>query len=50
MKSGRPLILGAGIPEDVLELVERDAARELLENRVAGYIRVEGVYGRKRVQ
>lgn len=50
MKSGRPLILGTGVPEDVLDVVERDASRELLENRVPGYIRVEGVYGRKKAQ
>ena len=50
MKSGRPLILGAGTPEHVLDPVEHDASLELLENRVPGYIRVEGVYGRKRSQ
>lgn len=49
MKSGRPLLLGTGVPQDVLDPLEEAAARELLGNLVPGYIRVENAYGRKRM-
>lgn len=48
LRSCRPLILGAGIPQSVLDPLEADAARELAEARVPGYIRVENAYGRKK--
>ncbi|KAI0094532.1 hypothetical protein BDY19DRAFT_901695 [Irpex rosettiformis] len=48
MRSGRPLILGAGIPQYIVDPLEEAAARELSENRVQGYIRVENAYGRRK--
>jgi hypothetical protein len=48
MRSGRPLLLGAGIPQHVVDPLQEAAARELAENRVAGYIRVENAYARKK--
>lgn len=50
MKSARPLILGTGVPEHVLDPVEHEASRELIENRAPAYICVEGTYGRKKRQ
>ncbi|EKM61450.1 uncharacterized protein PHACADRAFT_248069 [Phanerochaete carnosa HHB-10118-sp] len=46
--SGRPLLLGTGVPEQILDPLEEAARQELLEGRVPGYIRVEQVYARKR--
>lgn len=48
MRSCRPLILGAGIPQYIVDPLEEAAARELSEARVQGYIRVENAYARKR--
>ncbi|KAI0348125.1 hypothetical protein BDW22DRAFT_1350275 [Trametopsis cervina] len=49
MKSGRPLILRTGVPQEVLDPVEEAAVRELTENLVDGYIRVENAYARKKL-
>lgn len=48
MKSARPLILGAGIPEHYLDSLEEAASSELVGNRAPAYILVENVYGRKK--
>ncbi|OBZ79387.1 hypothetical protein A0H81_01267 [Grifola frondosa] len=50
LKSGRPLLLGNGMQESVLDDIEERARRELLECRCRTYIRVEHVYARKRLQ
>ncbi|KIP11739.1 hypothetical protein PHLGIDRAFT_63365 [Phlebiopsis gigantea 11061_1 CR5-6] len=48
LKSGRPLLLGTGVPEQILDDLEDRARNELIEGRVPGYILVENVYARKR--
>ncbi|EKM51768.1 uncharacterized protein PHACADRAFT_127622 [Phanerochaete carnosa HHB-10118-sp] len=48
LKSGRPLLLGNGVPEQVLNPLEGEAERELVEGCVPGYIHVENVYARRR--
>ena len=48
MRSCRPLILGAGVPQYIVDPLEEAAAQELAENLVQGYIRVENAYGRKK--
>ena len=48
MKSCRPLLLSAGVPQYVVDPLQEAAVQELAENRVAGYIRVENAYGRKK--
>ncbi|KAL6304917.1 S-adenosyl-L-methionine-dependent methyltransferase [Sparassis latifolia] len=48
LKSGRPLLLGTGLPEVVVNELEGNARRELLEARTPAYILVEHVYARKR--
>lgn len=47
LKSGRPLLLGSGLPEDVVNELEMNAERELLEARYPHYIRLQSVHGRK---
>ncbi|KAJ3559010.1 hypothetical protein NM688_g597 [Phlebia brevispora] len=44
----RPLLLGSGLPEHVVNHHEDAASRELLEGIVPGYILVENVYARKK--
>ncbi|KAF9531530.1 S-adenosyl-L-methionine-dependent methyltransferase [Crepidotus variabilis] len=46
--SGRPLLLGNGIPESVVELVERNAEREIGEQQIPQYTRLQCVTARKR--
>ncbi|KAH9929725.1 uncharacterized protein B0H18DRAFT_995942 [Fomitopsis serialis] len=48
LRSGRPLLLGSGVPEDVVDEVEENARVELMEARTQTYIRVENVYALKR--
>jgi hypothetical protein len=48
MKSGRPLLLGSGMPEALLDEIEANARRELDEARTPHYIRCQYVYARKR--
>jgi len=49
LQSGRPLLLGNGIPEAEVDELEENARNELMEARVPTYIRVENVYARKRL-
>lgn len=46
--SGRPLLLGTGLPEQILDPIEEAARQELLEGRTPNYIRLEQVYARRR--
>ncbi|THH29335.1 hypothetical protein EUX98_g4843 [Antrodiella citrinella] len=48
LKSGRPLLLGAGIPEDLVNKVEANATQELREARTKLFILIENVYAQKR--
>ena len=50
IKSGRPLLLGSGIPESVLDEIERNARQELDEGRTPHYIRCQYVYARRKQQ
>jgi len=47
LSSGRPLLLGAGIQEQLVNEVESRAREELLEARTPLYILIESVYARK---
>lgn len=48
LKSGRPLLLGTGIPEHMLNDCEDAARRELLEAKIPTYVLVEDVYARRK--
>jgi len=48
LKSGRPLLLGSGLDEALVNELEACARDELAETRRASYIRVQTVYARKR--
>ncbi|KAJ3556497.1 hypothetical protein NM688_g1998 [Phlebia brevispora] len=48
LKSGRPLLLGTGIPEHIVNDYEDAARRELLEGKAPGFILVENVYARRK--
>ncbi|KAK0501608.1 S-adenosyl-L-methionine-dependent methyltransferase [Armillaria luteobubalina] len=47
LKSGRPLLLGNGVPEPLVNELQANAHRELLEDDTRYYIRVQSVYARK---
>jgi len=47
-RSGRPLLLGSGLPEPLVDELQHRAHFELEEARTVSYIRVERVYARKR--
>jgi len=46
--SGRPLLLGSGLSESLVDEVQRRATLELMEGRTVSYVRLERVYARKR--
>ncbi|TFK41937.1 S-adenosyl-L-methionine-dependent methyltransferase [Crucibulum laeve] len=48
LKSGRPLILGSGLPEDVLFDLEEKARKEVYEAKIPQYTRLQCVYARKK--
>lgn len=48
LKSGRPLLLGSGVPEDLVNEMESNAHNELLSGKGRFYIRLQCVHGRKR--
>ncbi|KAI0001769.1 hypothetical protein BJV77DRAFT_969568 [Russula vinacea] len=48
LRSGRPLLLGSGLSESLVDELEHRAHLELKEARTVSYIRVERVYARKR--
>ncbi|KAJ7148908.1 S-adenosyl-L-methionine-dependent methyltransferase [Mycena filopes] len=49
LKSGRPLLLGSGIPEPIVDELQVNAERELISSSCAQYIRCQSVYCRKKV-
>ncbi|KZT08601.1 uncharacterized protein LAESUDRAFT_648271 [Laetiporus sulphureus 93-53] len=48
LRSGRPLLLGSGISEAVVDEAEENARTELMDARMRTYIRVENVYALKK--
>jgi len=48
LKSGRPLLLGSGVPESLVDEMQFKAERELKEARTCHYIRCQSVYATKR--
>jgi hypothetical protein len=48
LRSGRPLLLGSGFSEPLVDELQHRANLELKEARTVSYIRVERVYARKR--
>ena len=48
LKSGRPLLLGAGHPEHFVNTIEAEACRELNEAQTPLYILIENVYAIRR--
>ncbi|KAJ6520254.1 hypothetical protein C8R45DRAFT_954465 [Mycena sanguinolenta] len=49
LKSGRPLLLGNGVPEPIVDELQVNAERELRSAARAQYIRCQNVYCRKKV-
>ncbi|THH19383.1 hypothetical protein EW146_g1781 [Bondarzewia mesenterica] len=50
LKSGRPLLLGSGLQESLVDELQQRAHTEVEEARIVTFCRVESVYARKRVQ
>lgn len=48
LKSGRPLLLSNGLPEDLVNEYEEKARNELMDARIPTYVRVENVYALKK--
>jgi hypothetical protein len=48
LRSGRPLLLGSGLSESLVDEVQHRATSELMNARVVSYIRCERVYARKK--
>ncbi|KAI0257290.1 S-adenosyl-L-methionine-dependent methyltransferase [Lactifluus subvellereus] len=48
LRSGRPLLLGSGLPESLVDELQHRAHLELKEARTTSYIRLERVYARKK--
>jgi hypothetical protein len=48
MRSGRPLLLRSGVPEAVVDELQSNAEREMIEAHLSQYIRVQSVYARKK--
>ncbi|KDQ63063.1 hypothetical protein JAAARDRAFT_694199 [Jaapia argillacea MUCL 33604] len=48
LRSGRPLLLGSGLPQEFVDDLEARAVKELDEGRTPTLIRLENVYARKR--
>ncbi|KAJ7755057.1 hypothetical protein DFH07DRAFT_500073 [Mycena maculata] len=49
LKSGRPLLLGSGVPEHIVDELQMNAERELRTAARPQYIRLQSVYCRKKV-
>ncbi|KAJ7103130.1 hypothetical protein B0H15DRAFT_767982 [Mycena belliarum] len=49
LKSGRPLLLGSGVPEQIVNELQRNAELELRTAARAQYVRVQRVYCRKKI-
>ncbi|TFK77503.1 S-adenosyl-L-methionine-dependent methyltransferase [Pluteus cervinus] len=50
LKSGRPLLLGNGLPEELVDELELNATAELMAAQYPHYVRLQDVYARKRRQ
>ncbi|KAJ7765253.1 S-adenosyl-L-methionine-dependent methyltransferase [Mycena metata] len=48
LKSGRPLLLGSGVPEAIVDELQQNAERELHTAARAQYIRCQSIYCRKK--
>ena len=48
LKSGRPLLLGSNLDVLLVDELELNAERELLEAKTRSYIRVQNVYARRK--
>ncbi|KAJ7070618.1 hypothetical protein C8F01DRAFT_1107088 [Mycena amicta] len=48
LKSGRPLLLGSGVPESIVDELQFNAERELHDAALPQYIRCQSVYCRKK--
>jgi len=48
MKSARPLLLGSGVPEALVDELENNAVAELWEAQTPQYMRLQAVYARKK--
>lgn len=48
LKSGRPLLLGSGVPEAVVDELQSGATRELVDATLRQWIRLQRVYARKK--
>lgn len=48
MGSARPLLLGTGVPEEVVNFLSEKAAQEVREARTPIYFRAQNVYARKK--
>ncbi|KAF8963921.1 hypothetical protein BDZ97DRAFT_1939378 [Flammula alnicola] len=46
--SGRPLLLGSGLPMELVDELERNALKEVDERRIPQFTRLQCVYARKR--
>ncbi|KAJ7651499.1 hypothetical protein DFH06DRAFT_1187109 [Mycena polygramma] len=49
LKSGRPLLLGSGVPEPIVDELQVNAEREVRSSSRAQYIRCQSVHCRKKV-
>lgn len=48
ISSGRPMLLGSGLPEDIVNQMEANVLKEMAEARIPQYTRVQRVYARKK--
>ncbi|KAF8220782.1 S-adenosyl-L-methionine-dependent methyltransferase [Tricholoma matsutake] len=48
LRSGRPLLLRGGVPEAVVDELQRNAEREMMEASLPQYIRLQSLYARKK--
>ncbi|KAF4612003.1 hypothetical protein D9613_004147 [Agrocybe pediades] len=50
MGSARPLLLGSGLPEDLMNTLEANMKQEMVDRKIAQYTRLQCVYARKKVR
>ncbi|PCH34099.1 hypothetical protein WOLCODRAFT_135501 [Wolfiporia cocos MD-104 SS10] len=48
LKSARPLLLGSGLSEELVDEAEENARQELMDAQIPTYVRVESVYALKK--
>ena len=48
LKSGRPLLLGSGVLEEVVNHLQHHASLEIKAASTPGYVRVQRTYARKK--